>query len=51
MEKLLNKLVDGCIDISAKLLIAVILLAIGSKIIKAVENNLRKENKLKHLYA
>lgn len=51
MEKFLEKLVDGCIDISAKLLLAVVILAIGSKIIKIVENNLRKENKLKHLEA
>lgn len=51
MEKFLEKLVDGCIDISAKLLLAVVILAIGSKIIKIVENNLRKENKLKHLDA
>lgn len=51
MEKFLEKLVDGCIDISAKLLLAIVILAIGSKIIKIVENNLRKENKLKHLDA
>lgn len=51
MEKFLEKLVEGCIDISAKLLLAVVILAIGSKIIKIVENNLRKENKLKHLDA
>ncbi|UKI58128.1 MAG: hypothetical protein L6V81_01385 [Clostridium sp.] len=30
-KKFLNKLVEGSIDISAKLIIAVILLAIGSK--------------------
>lgn len=51
MEKFLEKLVDGCIDISAKLLLAIVILAIGSKLIKIVENNLRKENKLKHLDA
>ena len=51
MEKFLDKLVEGSIDISAKLIIAVIVLAIGSKIIKAIESNLRKENKLKHLDA
>lgn len=51
MERFLEKLVDGCIDISAKLLLAIVILAIGSKIIKIVENNLRKENKLKHLDA
>lgn len=51
MEKFLEKLVDGCIDISAKLLLAIVILAIGSKLIKIIENNLRKENKLKHLDA
>lgn len=51
MERFLEKLVDGCIDISAKLLLAIVILAVGSKIIKIVENNLRKENKLKHLDA
>ena len=51
MEKFLEKLVDGCIDISAKLLLAIVILAIGSKLIKIIENKLRKENKLKHLDA
>ncbi len=51
MEKFLEKLVDGCIDISAKLLLAIVILAIGDKLIKIIENNLRKENKLKKLDA
>ena len=52
MEKFLDKLIErDTIDISAKLIIAVIVLAIRSKIIKAIESNLRKENKLKHLDA
>ena len=43
MEKMLEKLIEGGTDLCIKLVISIIILLIGNKIIKVVENMLKKE--------
>ena len=45
MEKMLEKLIEGGTDLCIKLVISIIILLIGNKIIKVVENMLKKEKK------
>ena len=49
MEKLLEKLVEGSIDIGLKILISIIVLGIGFKIIQILEKYLKKEHKFSKL--
>lgn len=49
MEKMLEKLIEGGTDLCIKLVISIIILLIGNKIIKVVENMLKKEKKFSKL--
>lgn len=49
MEKILNNFVDGAIDLSVKILIALIVFVIGLKIIKIIEKGFKKEHKYNKL--
>ena len=49
MEKVLEKLIEGGTDLCIKLVISIIILLIGNKIIKVVENMLKKEKKFSKL--
>lgn len=49
MEKIIDKIIDSGTDLCVKLFVAVIILIIGNKIIKIIENWLKKEHKLSKL--